>query len=272
MASIDPEKVLETVRRHYSKLAQKGCRNDTNRGNQSCCGGSTNLEEIGRLVGYSPDELRSVAAGANMGLGCGNPHAFGRIKEGDVVLDLGSGAGFDCFIAAKAVGDSGRVIGVDMTPQMVKRANKNAKAMGSHNLEFRLGQIEQLPVESDSIEVIISNCVINLSPDKTSVFREAYRVLKPGGRLAVSDVVATATLPELLRKDLELLTGCIAGAEPIESLKQILETVGFEEVRILPMDESRLLIDHWVPGAGVENYVASARIEAIKPVKKGGPS
>jgi SAM-dependent methyltransferase len=186
------------------------------------------------------------------------------LKAGDTVLDLGSGAGFDAFLAARAVGAEGFVIGVDMTPDMVSRARHNAAQGGYANVEFRLGEIEALPVADASVDVILSNCVINLSPDKARVFREAYRVLKPGGRLCISDVVASAELPEALRGDAGLYDCCIGGASLIDDLERYLAEAGFSDIRITPKDESREFIRDWAPGRGVEDYVVSATIEASK--------
>lgn len=202
--------------------------------------------------------------GANLGLGCGNPQAIADLKPGEVVLDLGCGGGFDCFLAAKRVGPTGRVIGVDMTPEMVARARVNTEKVELDNVEFRLGEIEHLPVADASVDVIISNCVINLSPDKPAVFRDAFRVLRPGGRLAVSDVVATAELPAEWRKDMALLSGCVSGAANIDTLSQILVDAGFVGISIKPKEESREFIRDWQPGARPEDYVVSANIRAIK--------
>jgi len=182
-----------------------------------------------------------------------------------VVLDLGSGAGFDCFLAARVVGETGRVIGVDMTPDMVSKARANAIKGAFSHVEFRLGEIEYLPVADASIDVIISNCVINLSPDKPQVFREAFRALKPGGRLAISDIVLTAELPPEMHAEVALYTGCVAGAAQIADLVAMLAGAGFNTIRIAPKDASHEYIQHWAPGRGVENYIASANIEAVKP-------
>jgi ubiquinone/menaquinone biosynthesis C-methylase UbiE len=216
-------------------------------------------------MGYSKEELNGVVEGANLGLGCGNPTAIGNLRQGEIVLDLGSGGGFDCFLAAKKVGDKGRVIGVDMTPEMLSKARKNAVKMGTTNVEFRLGEIEHLPVADSSVDVIISNCVVNLSPDKRQVFKDAYRVLKPDGRLVISDVVATAEMPDHMREQAALLTGCIAGAEHIDKIRGLLEEVGFNDVKIELKARSKELVSGWFPGSGAENYVASADIEALKP-------
>jgi SAM-dependent methyltransferase len=221
---------------------------------------------MNQTMGYSKEDLSSVVDGANLGLGCGNPTSIANLKQGEVVLDLGSGGGFDCFLAAKKVGDKGRVIGVDMTPEMLTKARENAVKMGVSNVEFRLGEIEYLPVADNSVDIIISNCVINLSPEKKQVFQDAYRALKPGGRLAISDVVATAKMPDQLREQAALLTGCIAGAEHIDRVRDLLGEVGFEKIRIEIKAHSKELIRQWFPGSGAENFVASADIEAVKPL------
>ena len=200
-----------------------------------------------------------------MGLGCGNPQAIAALKAGETVLDLGSGGGFDCFLAANQVGPEGHVIGVDMTPEMVSKARENAARDGYHNVEFRLGEIEHLPAADNSIDAILSNCVINLSPDKPSVYREAFRVLKPGGRLAISDMVAISELPEELKRDLDCYCGCITGTIPADEIKRLLTDAGFQDIRIEFKDESREFVTEWVPGKSIEDYVISATIEAVKP-------
>jgi len=187
------------------------------------------------------------------------------LKAGETVLDLGSGGGFDCFLAVKEVGESGAVIGVDMTPEMVSKARANAEKAGYKNVEFRLGEIENLPVADGIIDVIISNCVINLSPDKSRVFQESYRVLKPGGRLAISDVVASTQLPEHLQNDAALWTGCMSGASLIAEIESMLKEAGFKAIKITPKDESKDFIKNWSPDSKIEDYVVSATIEAIKP-------
>jgi ubiquinone/menaquinone biosynthesis C-methylase UbiE len=216
-------------------------------------------------MGYSEAELASVPDGANLGLGCGNPQTIAALRPGEVVIDLGSGAGFDCFLAARQVGQAGHVIGVDMTHEMLKKARENASKIGAQNVEFRLGELEHLPVPDNMADAILSNCVINLVPDKQQVFREAFRVLKPGGRLAISDVVNTTPLTPDLQEDAALLCGCIAGAAPVERIEAWLAQAGFIDVCVTPKPESRDLIETWAPGTGIENFVVSATVEARKP-------
>ena len=260
------DQIRGAVRDNYGKIAMAddggcGCSSST------CCGAPNNATagEISRRLGYSDEEVSGVPEGANLGLGCGNPQAIAALTPGETVLDLGSGAGFDCFLAARQVGETGRVIGVDMTPEMLAKARNNAEQGGFANVEFRLGELEHLPVADNTADAIISNCVINLSPEKAKVFGEAFRVLKPGGRLAVSDVVRTAELPESVAADLALYTGCIAGASSITELTEMLRAAGFANIRIRPKDESRSFIRDWAPGTQVEEYVVSAAIEAVKP-------
>ncbi len=260
MLDSEREEIRQAVRDKYGSVAQA---TDTGCGCSisSCC----NPGDVSVALGYSPEQLTAAPEGANMGLGCGNPHAIASLKEGETILDLGSGGGFDCFLAAQAVGETGRVIGVDVTPEMVSKARQNGAGAGFRNVEFRLGEMENLPVADASVDVIISNCVINLSPEKPQVFREALRVLKPGGRLAISDVVATAQLPDEMKEDLALYAGCIAGAASVDELVDMLREAGFTDIRIQPKDESREFIRDWAPGMKVEDFVVSATIEAAKP-------
>jgi len=247
--------VREEVRRRYSASAS---------GKTSCadeCCTSTDATDLG----YSAEDVAAAPEAANLGLGCGNPLAIASLKDGQVVVDLGSGAGFDCFLAARVVGKHGRVIGVDMTHEMLTKARESAQKNGFTNVEFRLGEIEALPVADNSVDVIISNCVINLSPEKQRVFNESFRVLKPGGRLAIADVVATAPLPDHIKADWAAYTGCMAGASQISDLERMLHASGFKDIKIAPKDSSRSFIREWLPGKSVEDYLVSATIEAVKP-------
>jgi arsenite methyltransferase len=263
----DDEAIRAAVRDHYGSVATEDSKSEskTESGGgccaPTCCGGSG---EASAKMGYSPEELSSAPGGADLGLGCGNPQAIASLKPGEVVLDLGAGAGFDAFLAARQVGPSGRVIGVDMTPAMLEKARHNAAKAGITNAEFRLGEIEHLPVADASVDVIISNCVINLSPDKRAVFAEAFRVLKSGGRLAISDVVATAPLPDALAKNLAAHAACVAGAADSGAVKDMLAQAGFSDIRIAINEQSREFIRDWLPGSGAESYVASAIIQATK--------
>ncbi|MFC5368910.1 arsenite methyltransferase [Salinirubrum litoreum] len=231
-----------------------------------CAPGSpSGVDETAARLGYSADEIDSVGDGANLGLGCGNPQAIAALQPGETVLDLGSGAGFDCFLAADAVGPAGRVIGVDMTPEMVERARKNARQQAGDVVEFRLGEIEHLPVADDSVDAVISNCVVNLSPDKAQVFRDAFRVLRSGGRLAISDVVRTAPVPEDRRADPDSVAGCTAGAASISELETMLTDAGFEAVGVDPVAGSDQFIREWDPERDPSEYLTSARITGQKP-------
>jgi SAM-dependent methyltransferase len=256
--------VKEMVRARYGGIAAGTVSDCCAPASSSCCGVPT-VEGKAREMGYSADELAAVPDGANLGLGCGNPQAIAAMRPGEVVVDLGSGAGFDCLLAAGKVGVSGRVIGVDMTHEMLKKARDNAARVAAANVEFRLGEIEHLPIADNTADVILSNCVINLVPDKAQVFREAFRVLKPGGRLAISDVVNTKPLTADLAADHTLVCGCVAGAAPVRDVEAWLHAAGFEAVLVTVKSESRALIASWAPGRGIEEYVASAIIEARKP-------
>lgn len=227
------EEIKKIVRDSYAKIAE----NKT-----SCCSpmspcyGNPNAKiviDVSKSVGYAGDDLASVPEGANLGLGCGNPVALASLKKGEIVLDLGSGAGVDCFLAAKKVGEVGRVIGVDMTPEMLTRARENAKKGNYKNVEFRLGEIENLPVEDNHVDAIISNCVVNLSPDKEGVFKEAFRVLKPGGRIMVSDIVLLKKLPDSVKKSIGAYIGCLAGATMKEEYLNAIRSAGFIDVKII---------------------------------------
>lgn len=267
--SPSPAEVRTSVRERYGRIpsaAAAGATGCCGPASSGCCGPSAgDATATAAALGYDPAAAAAAPAGSNLGLGCGNPLAIQQLPAGATVLDLGSGAGFDAFLAARAVGPTGRVIGVDMTPEMLQAARANAAKAGLSNVEFRLGEIEHLPVADASVHVILSNCVINLSPEKQQVFREAFRVLKPGGRLAISDIVAAAPLPQELRADLELHTGCVAGAATIDELRGMLTTAGFTDVRIEPKQELQPVVDGWFPGRGLEGLVASASIQAQKP-------
>lgn len=266
-APADQDAMRQAVRDAYAKVAQANDAGEASGNTSSCCGASNDAginALISTRLGYSADDLTAVPQGADLGLGCGNPRAIASLQPGEVVLDLGSGAGFDCFLAAREVGESGRVIGVDMTSDMVTKARNNAVKGAYKNVEFRLGEIEHLPVADGVVDVIISNCVINLSPDKQQVFNEAFRVLKPGGRLAISDVVATVELPEEMRQDAALIAGCMGNASLIDDLAGWMKLAGFSNIRIQPKDESREFIQDWAPGTNVTDYVVSATIEAVK--------
>ncbi|NOY66408.1 MAG: arsenite methyltransferase [Gammaproteobacteria bacterium] len=264
----EADKIRQNVRESYSEVAEASNSGDGCGVESSCCGVAEDpkINAVNSVrMGYSEEDVSSVPEGADMGLGCGNPRAIASMKTGEVVLDLGSGGGFDAFLAVGEVGKAGRVIGVDMTPVMISKARSNAEKTGHKNVEFRLGEIEYLPVADGEVDVIISNCVINLSPEKHRVFKEAFRVLKSGGRLAISDVVASIELPDEIRNDLELYSGCMAGASTIDLLQQMISEAGFEEINIMPKDNSKEFIKDWAPGRGVEDYVMSAYIEAVKP-------
>ncbi len=232
------KEIKKVVRERYGSIArdEKSCCTPS----ASCCGGGR-TEDISRRIGYGDDEIASVPEGANLGLGCGNPVALASLKEGETVLDLGSGAGFDCFLAAKRVGKEGKVIGVDMTPDMMDRARDNARKGNYTNVEFRLGEIENIPAADNSVDVIISNCVINLAPDKGRVFKEAFRVLKPGGRLMISDIVLLKELPGPIRDSIEAYIGCVAGATKKDEYLKTIMKAGFRDIQIL--DETNFPVE-----------------------------
>ena len=284
METNDKEKVRQAVRESYGNIAKsvsvvsgigaapsccgtKETSTPTN-AQASCCGGpEVTSEQLNQLMGYSKEDILSAPEGANMGLGCGNPVALASLKSGETVVDLGAGGGFDCFLAAKQVGETGKVIGVDMTPDMVTKARMNAEKVGTKNVEFRLGEIENLPVADNSTDIIMSNCVINLSPDKLSVYRDAFRILKPGGRLSIADIVATAPLPDEVQQNLALVAACVGGAATIDDTVDSLKEAGFADIKVQPKDESRELIRAWDPNKSDKagDYVVSAYIEAVKP-------
>lgn len=240
------------VRDHYAKVS----RGETGSA-PGCCAKQPAAQS---RMGYSAEDVQAVPAGADLGLGCGNPNAIASLQPGETVLDLGAGGGFDCFLAAHAVGPGGRVIGVDMTPDMVTLARANARKVNAANVEFRLGEIEHLPVADGSVDVILSNCVINLSPDKQAVFDDAFRVLRAGGRLAISDVVAIAAMPDALARDAAAVCGCVGGAAPLAEVEAMLTRAGFTSVVITIAPSSAAIVESWMPG--VSQYVASVTIEA----------
>ncbi len=258
------KEIKEVVRKGYAKIAK---RESSCCASASCCCGSSDLVgDISRNMGYTDEELKSVPEGANLGLGCGNPTALASLRKGETVLDLGSGAGFDCFLAAKEVGESGRVIGVDMTPEMIDRARENAEKSGYENVEFRLGEIENLPVADNSVDVIISNCVINLSPDKRRVFMEAFRVLKPGGRLMISDIVLLKELPDFVKNSIEAYVGCLSGAIMKDEYMESMEAAGFEELRVV--DETSFPMECMVNDPTAEAIISdlSIPLERVKEI------
>jgi len=264
----DPEEARKLVRERYGAIATAGtdCCDDVgvDVDDGGCCDGSEGATGSERL-GYETDDIASVADGADLGLGCGNPKAFAEMAPGETVLDLGSGAGFDCFLAAREVSPDGRVVGVDMTPEMVSKARENVAKNDVDNVEFRLGEISHLPVADTTVDVVISNCVVNLAPEKRLVFDDAYRVLRPGGRVAISDVVRTAPFPDDVRTDPDSLTGCVAGASTVADLEAMLDSAGFEAIEIAPKDESTEFISDWDADRDLGDYLVSATIEARKP-------
>jgi arsenite methyltransferase len=250
MSLMKEKEVKNFVKDRYGKIAKSGT---------SCCSSSASLTEQAKLVGYSEEDIKNVPEESKMGLGCGNPVALAGLKEGEIVLDLGSGGGIDVFLASKKVGSKGRVIGVDMTKKMIKRSEQTAEKYGYNNVEFRLGEIEDLPVEDNSVDVIISNCVINLSPNKKKVFREAYRVLKPKGRMLISDMVTEGELPSEIRKNLDAWAACIAGAMDKKEYLKTIEEVGFKKVKIV--SESNYEVD---VSKRLMGRITSIKVEAHK--------
>ena len=266
---MDKKKTQKVVREAYGKIAQgqEGCGCGT-------CGPDT--KEFAKSIGYSEEELKAIPDEANLALSCGNPTTLASLKEGEVVLDLGSGAGFDCFLAATKVGPKGKVIGVDMTPEMIEKARNNAKKNGFENVEFRLSEIENLPVGDNSVDVVISNCVINLSADKQRVFREVYRVLKPGGRIAISDIALLKSLPKRIQESIKAYVGCVGGAVIIDKYKRIAEASGLKDVRITVKGSSacidpdtkdplgRAILDDLGEDESLEEYVVSVYVDGYK--------
>lgn len=254
------ENIKEIVKKGYARIAKQesSCCGQAN----SCCGSPDTSETISRKIGYSEEEIKAAPEGANLGLGCGNPLAHASLKEGETVLDLGSGAGFDCFLAAHRVGKNGRVIGVDMTQEMVQKAKENASKGNYENVEFKLGEIENIPVADGSVDIVISNCVINLSPDKGKVFKEAFRILKPGGRLMISDIVLLKELPDFIKNSIEAYVGCISGAIMKDEYIEALEAAGFQEIKIL--DKTSLPADSIDKDPSVKTIIEDLNISPEK--------
>jgi SAM-dependent methyltransferase len=267
LVSHDPEALRQMVREKYGSIAigTSSCCGPTTASEGSCCGGG-GATQVLEQIGYTKDQAAAIPEGANLGLGCGNPLAFAAVHAGEIVLDLGSGAGIDAFLAAREVGPSGRVIGVDMTHEMLAKARAAAREGGFTNVEFRLGEIEHLPVADASVDVVISNCVINLSPDKPQVFREAFRVLRPGGRLLVSDIVLLRPLPDTLRNSVAAYVGCVAGASLRDEYLDCVRAVGFQAVEVVQENPYTVGAD-----TAPEGYreglraVASAKVRGVKP-------
>ncbi|MDP2210653.1 MAG: arsenite methyltransferase [Candidatus Aquicultor sp.] len=261
---LENDDVRKIVREGYAKIAQLeesccGTAPAPAKSSDGCgCGCGDPQESISKQVGYTDEDINSVPDGANMGLGCGNPVALASLKEGEVVLDLGSGGGFDCFLAAPRVGESGRVIGVDMTPEMLEKARANARKSGFANVEFRLGEIEHLPVADNEVDVIISNCVINLSPDKQRVFDEALRVLKPGGRLMVSDIVLLSELPDFIKDSITGYVSCLCGAVMRDEYLALMEKAGFTGVEVL--EETAYPVEKLISGPAIQAIIEDLEI------------
>ncbi len=273
MDILQSEEIKNAVRERYRTIAvgelTTTCCDPTPKQSKKspCCSTKEPDEQLlkyNNSLGYTKEELAGVPEESNMALGCGNPIAIAQLNEGETVLDLGSGGGFDCFLSAQRVGTKGKVIGIDMTPEMITKARQNVVKGNFSNVEFRLGEIENIPAGDSTVDAIISNCVINLSTDKLQVFKEAYRVLKPGGRLAISDVVLTATLPPEILGDMSLYCSCTSGAVTIEEYQATLAQAGFKNISITPKEDSREFIREWREGLKLEDYIMSAIIEAKK--------
>lgn len=252
--------VKKIVKEGYAKIAKRGSSCCTPA--DTCCSNSTLAEKISKDIGYSEKEIKAVPQGANLGLGCGNPVALASLQKGETILDLGSGAGFDCFLAAKRVGDIGKVIGIDITPEMIEKAQENAKKGNYNNVEFRLGEIENLPVKNNSIDVIISNCVINLSPDKKQVFRESFRVLKAGGRLMVSDLVLEKELPDFIKNSIDAYIGCLSGAILKKKYLVYIKEAGFSDITVV--EEGNFPIEDMLNDLTVKAAVKDLKMEPEK--------
>jgi len=266
MSDVKADEVRTLVREHYGQIGAQGsigCCAPAPAASSGCCAPTLTEGTAAALLGYSAADTAAVGEGAELGLGCGNPTAIAALRPGETVLDLGSGGGFDCFLAARQVGPNGKVIGVDMTPEMITRARANARKLEATNVDFRLGEIEHLPVADGTVDAILSNCVINLSPEKPAVFAEAFRVLRPGGRLAISDVVATGPIPAELQNQAAALAGCVAGAAPLADVRAMLEAAGFVDIAVDLAPNSAEIVGGWLPG--IEKFVASAKIQARKP-------
>ncbi len=261
------EEIRKFVRLGYADVARGSGSCCGPKKTSGCCGSIDSFKNVSKAIGYTDEDMESVPDGANLGLGCGNPVALASIREGEVVLDLGSGAGFDCFLAAGRVGAKGKVIGVDMTPEMLEKARENAEKGGYKNVEFRLGEIENLPVADNTVDLIISNCVINLSPQKEQVFREAYRVLKPGGRIMVSDIVLLGELPDSVKKSVAAYIGCVAGATVKESYLDAIIKAGFADVKTI--DESKFDIEFVSGDPTVKQVLCDENISKADLVKAG---
>ena len=258
---MDKEEIRKVVREGYAKIVKQdsSCCDPVK---SSCCGSIDLAQDISRNIGYTEEELKAVPEGANLGLGCGNPVALASLREGEIILDLGSGAGFDCFLAASKVGDKGRVIGVDMTPEMLQKARENARKGHYANVEFRLGEIENLPVADNSVNAVISNCVINLSPDKKRVFSEAFRALKPGGRLMISDIVLLKELPDLVKNSIEAYIGCVSGAMLKDEYMGALKETGFLDVKII--EETSFPMEFIANNPAVKEVIQNSKIPSEK--------